>query len=73
MAHVHNEECQRLHEALRSLQAQQQPPRGSMSAFAGQVVAPERSVEPEGDTPEVEAEIEKIRRALDAIQCDRGR
>jgi len=71
MAHTHTEECERLHEALQSLQAQQQLPRGSMSAFAGQVVLPEQSAEPEGDTPGVEGEIAELRRALDALECDR--
>jgi hypothetical protein len=72
MAHVHTEECERLHEALQSLQAQQQPPRSSMDTnMAAQVVTPERSADPEGLTPEVETEIAKIRRALDAMECDR--
>lgn len=72
MAHEHNEECERLHEALQSLQAQQQLPRGSMDAtMAAQVVTPERSADPEGITPEVETEIANIRRALDALECDR--
>jgi hypothetical protein len=71
MAHVHNEECERLHEALQSLQAQQTLPRTSMGGWTGQVVAPERLTEPEGDTDNVEVEIEKIRRALDALDCDR--
>ena len=72
MAHEHNEECERLHEALRSLQAQQQLPRGSMDAnMAAQVVVAERSAGPEGVTPEVETEIAKIRQALDALECDR--
>jgi hypothetical protein len=71
MAHVHNEECKQLHEALHALQAQQQAPRSSMSAFAGQMVSAERSVEPEGDSAGVEEEIEHIRRALDALGCDR--
>ena len=71
MAHVHNEECEQLHEALQALQAQQHPPRSSMSEFAGQMMSPERSVRPEGDTPEVETEIARIRRALEALECDR--
>lgn len=73
MAHVHNEECERLHEALQSLQSQQQPPRSSMSSFAAAtpLVEPERAFSPEGLTPEVETEVRKIRRALDALECDR--
>jgi hypothetical protein len=72
MAHVHNEECERLHEALETLQSQQQLPRSAVSAFAeGQMVLPNRATEPEGLTPEVETEIVKIRRALDALECDR--
>lgn len=71
MPHVHDAECERLHEALQSLQAQQQPPRGAMGTFAGQLVNPERGLSPEGDTPGVETEIANIRRALDAMECDR--
>jgi len=72
MAHVHNEECERLHEALESLQSQQQLPRSSVSSFAqGQMILPDRATEPEGLTPEVETEIARIRRALDAMECER--
>lgn len=71
MPHAHNEECERLHEALRSLQAQQQPPRGAMGTFDGQLVTPERGLSPEGDTAGVETEIVNVRRALAALYCDR--
>lgn len=72
MAHVHNEECERLHEALEALQTQQQPPRSAVSAFANaQMVQPERATEPEGLTPDVETEVRKIRQALEAMECDR--
>lgn len=71
MSHVHNEECERLHEALRSLQAQQQPPRGAMGTFAGHLINPERGLSPEGDTADVEVEIANVRRALEAMECDR--
>jgi hypothetical protein len=71
MTHVHNEECEQLHEALQALQARQQPPRGAIGIVAGQVALPERVTEPEGDTPEVETEIERIRTALEALECDR--
>ncbi|MGE0227163.1 MAG: hypothetical protein AB7I38_01570 [Dehalococcoidia bacterium] len=71
MAHVHTEECERLHEALQSLRARQQPPRGAMGTFAGQLVNPERGLSPEGETPGVESEIADIRRALAAMECDR--
>jgi hypothetical protein len=43
-----------------------------VSAFAeAQMVLPNRATDPEGITPEVETEIVKIRRALDALGCDR--
>jgi len=71
MAHEHDEECERLHDALESLQAQQQPPRGAMGTFTGELVTPERGLSPEGDTPEVETEIANVRRALAALGCDR--
>ena len=72
MAHVHTEECEQLHKALQALQAQQEPPRGAASAFAeAQMVVPDRAMRPEGVTPEVETEIARIRRALDALECDR--
>jgi hypothetical protein len=72
MAHTHTKECEELHEALEALQSQQQPPRGAVSAFANaQMVQPERATDPEGITPEVETEIARIRRALDAMECDR--
>lgn len=71
MAHEHNEECDNLHEALKSLQAQQQLPRSSMSTMDGGMVLPDRAVEPEGDTADVEVEIAKVRQALAALECDR--
>ncbi|MFN8584982.1 MAG: hypothetical protein U0446_06650 [Dehalococcoidia bacterium] len=71
MPHVHDPECERLHGALRALQAQQQPPRGAMGTLGGQLINPERGLSPEGDAADVETEIANVRRALDAMECDR--
>lgn len=39
--------------------------------LGGQLINPERGLSPEGDTADVETEIANVRRALDAMECDR--
>jgi hypothetical protein len=68
MAHVHDEECGQLREALESARARQQPPRSAVGIT--DLANPVRAADPEGETGDVEREIADLQRALNAKGCE---